>query len=60
MQLQLEEKDVEWLYREGKVIVRVRAFWKKPDGSLFALGSGDVSLELMENKTDDLLKSFKK
>lgn len=60
MQLQIEEKDVDMLYREGKVVVRVRAFWNKPDGSLFALAGGEILIELMENKTDGLLKSLRK
>ena len=60
MQLQLEEKDVDMLYREGRAVVRVRAFWNKPDGSLFALAGGEVLIELMEDRVDGLLKNLRK
>lgn len=58
MQLLLEDKDVEILRRSGGTLIHVSAFWKKADGSLFALAQGNIELECVEGVAEILLRSI--
>ena len=60
MRLQLDESDLEVLIKLGKAKIHLAAYWKRPDGELFALASGHIEVELVEGIVDELMKKLNK